>query len=278
MITAKTQICMVIGDPIDHSLSPLLHNAGYHAAQLDGDFVYVGCKVSPESIESFVAGARAMNIRGISCTMPHKEIIMPYLDAIDDTAKVIGAVNTVVNEDGKLVGYNTDWIGTVAPLKVYGPLHNKRVAVIGAGGAAKAMVYGLMKEGADVTIFGRTESKTVALARSFGCASESLERQASICDKDIICNATPVGMDDTQNLSPINASNVTSHHIVFDAIYKPYETQLIKDAHQQGAQVIHGTDMLLYQAMAQFELYTKHPAPESAMRTALNSAIGLIEA
>jgi shikimate dehydrogenase len=274
MITAKTTVCMVIGDPVEHSLSPTIHNAGYRAAELSDQFIYVASRVDPANIEAFANGMRAMNIRGASCTMPHKEIIMPYLDEIDEIAKKIGAVNTVVQENGILKGYNTDWLGTVTPLKAVTDLRGKNVAILGAGGASKAMAYGLVNEGAIVTAYNRTLSKAEAIAREFGCKAATLDDTESLQSADIICNATSVGMGETTGQSPIDVSWLSNKQIVFDAIYSPYETALLKGAAKCGARVIHGTEMLLHQALPQFKLYTGVDAPVTAMRQALMQSVG----
>jgi shikimate dehydrogenase len=260
---------MVIGNPIEHSKSPLIHNVGYQALGIDDQFVYVACQVKPQDIEAFTKGAKAMGVRGISCTMPHKEIIMPYLDKIDPVATKIGAVNTVVREGDELVGHNTDWIGVVAPLKNLTSLTGKKVTVIGAGGAAKAMVYGLCQEGAIVTICNILPDQAEALAKQYGCKFAPLNDLPALKEADIICNATPLGMGDFASRTPVDSKFLSGHQIIFDAVYAPYNTRLLKEAAACGAQVVHGTDMLLYQAMAQFKLYTGQEAPEDAMRSAL---------
>lgn len=264
--------CLVIGHPIAHSLSPVIHNAGYKALGMEDRFVYEAHDVKPEEIPNFLKDIRGKDIRGISCTMPHKEIVMPYLDVVDPVAKDIGAVNTIVQENGKLSGYNTDWIGTVEPLQKLTDLKSKKVAVIGAGGAARAMIYGLVRAGANVTIHNRTLHKAETLAKRFDCHAADLT-DASIANADIICNATLVGMNPHESEMPINADLLSSRQIVFEAIYNPYETRLVKEAKKCGAQVIHGTEMLLYQAMSQFKLYTGQPAPEVAMRAALSKGV-----
>src|SRR5215469_6755884 len=155
-ITAKTKICMVIGDPVEPSLSPQMHNAGYEELHIDDQFVYVACHVKVNDIENFVKGIRTMNIWGISCTIPHKRAVMPYLDEIDEVAKKIGAVNTIVNHDNKLIGYNTDWLGILNPLGKFTTLKEKHVAIIGAGGAARAAAYAVTSKGAKLSLFNRT--------------------------------------------------------------------------------------------------------------------------
>ena len=276
-ITPKTKLCMVIGDPVEHSLGPQMHNAAYQELGIDSDYVYVACKVQVSDIPDFIKGVRAMGIRGVSCTIPHKTAVMEYLDTLDPVAEKIGAVNTIVNDDGVLRGYNTDWLGAVVPLEQIGPLKNKKVALIGAGGAAKAIAYGVMQRGALLTVYNRTQSKAEALASEFGAAVGSLDSPSDITRDDIIINATSVGMAPHQDESPLEKQYITAEHIVFDVVYSPYETKLLKDAKEQGAQVIHGSEMLLQQGVAQFKLYTGYDAPENVMRSALRKALGIGE-
>lgn len=272
LITAKTKMCVIIGDPVEHSLSPFMHNAGYEALQIDDQFVFTAAHVKPADLSVVVSAVRAMGIRGLTCTIPHKVEVMKYLDEIDPIAKKIGAVNTVVNEYGKLKGYNTDWLGTVTPLEEVTPLQDKRIALIGAGGAARAMAYGVVSKGAKLTIFNRTKEKADELAKEMGNEVETchgMSLQDRLPTFDIIINATNVGMGDQADQTPVAKECIHSHHIVFDAVYSPYETQLIREAKEQGATVIHGTEMLLHQGTAQFELYTRHKAPIEVMRNVL---------
>lgn len=258
-------IHMVIGDPIAHSLSPLIHNAGYDALSIASQFEYTRRCVLPDDIDSFIDSLRAtQNVRGVSVTMPHKERTMAYLDVIDPIAAEIGAVNTIINESGTLTGYNTDWIGTIAPLKALTTIKSKEVAVLGAGGAAKAMVYGLKREGARVTIYNRTLKKAEILAEQYSCQAASLSDIAAIKNADIICNAAAMN-----DYSLIDTTAISASQIVFDAAYSPLLTPLLAAAQQNDARVIYGTEMLLHQAFAQFQLYTGHAAPEAAMREAL---------
>lgn len=273
-INAKTKLCMTIGDPASHSLSPLIHNAAYAALGIEGDFVYVACDVRPKDLAAFVAGARAMGIRGVSCTTPHKLAIMSLLDEIDEVAKAIGAVNTVVNDNGRLKGYNTDYLGVIGPIEKLTPLKGKQVALLGAGGAARAAAYGLTRRGAKLTIYNRTLSKARSLADEFGAEARSLRDLAEVKTMDIVVNATSVGLSPNDQATPLNKSFITDKQIVFDAIYSPIETRLIREARQQGAQVVYGTEMLLRQGLAQFKLFTGREAPEDAMRQALLTALG----
>lgn len=270
-INSSTKICMGIGDPIKQSLGPVLHNIGYGALGIDDKFVYVSSRVKPEALKDFMNGARAMGLRGITCTLPHKEAVMEYLDEIDDDAQKIGAVNTIVNNEGILKGYNTDFIGVIKPLKSITGLKGKKAAVIGAGGAAKAFIYGLITEGCEVTVYNRTTDKAKALAERFNCAYSPLDEQSGIKNADIVCNASSVGLAGSKmaDKSPVDADKLSSNQIVFDAVYAPLETKLLKDAKVVGANIIHGTEMLLYQGDAQFKLYTGYDAPEQEMRKAL---------
>lgn len=277
-ISAKTETCIIIGDPVEHSLSPAMHNAGYKALDIDDQFVFTAARVNPHDLENAIKGMRAMGIRGLTCTIPHKIEVMKYLDEIDKTAKQIGAVNTVVNENGNLKGYNTDWLGVVNPLKKYGRLKGKKAAVIGAGGAAHAMVYGLIKECAHVIIYNRTVKKVLNLIESLKIkngtsisfvSSGDLSHIEGVSDCDIILNATNLGMGQYENKTPVPKKYIQKHHIVFDAVYVPYDTRLLREAKEKGAKIIHGTEMLLHQGLLQFELYTGKKAPEDAMRKVL---------
>jgi shikimate dehydrogenase len=267
-ITAKTKINMVIGDPVEHSLSPQIHNAGYNALHIDDQFVYVACHVDVKNIENFVQGIKAMGINGVSCTIPHKIAIMPYLDQIENIARKIGAVNTIVNENGKLYGYNTDWLGVLLPIEKLIDLQNKTVAIIGAGGAARAACYAVTSKGAQLTIYNRTHEKAKELAKEFAGDAYALEQIENIETADIIINTTPLGLKE-QSETPVSKKYISSKQIVFDAVYGMQETQLIKDAKEQGAKTISGIEMLLHQGFAQFKLFTGYDAPVDTMIKAL---------
>jgi shikimate dehydrogenase len=267
-ITAKTKINMVIADPVEHSLSPQIHNAGYEALKIDNQFVYVACHVEVKNIENFMKGVRAMNINGVSCTIPHKIAVMPFLDHIDDVAKKIGAVNTIVNENGKLLGYNTDWLGILDPIEKLVDLENKTVALIGAGGAARAAAYAIKTKGAKLTIYNRTIEKAKELAKEFQGKTYALDQIEQVESADIIINTTPVGLIN-KNETPVPKKYISSKQLVFDAVYSLDETQLIKDANERGATTIPGIEMLFNQGFAQFKLFTGYDAPVDAMIKAL---------
>lgn len=264
-ISAKTKICCVIGNPIKHSMSPSIHNAGYKALELN--FVYVPFCV--ENIKEAILGIRGLGIVGTSVTVPHKTTVMQYLDIIDETAKKIGAVNTVYNDNGKLIGSNTDYIGAIRALEEKTSLANKKVAVIGAGGAARAIVFGLKQKGATTTIFNRNKDAAKKLARDAECLYESLEQIKKIKTFDIVVNATSVGMLPNVNDSIIAKEYLSKHLVVMDIVYNPKETKLIKGAKETGCELVFGYKMLLYQAVGQFELFTKHKAPVATMEKSL---------
>lgn len=266
------KICLIIGYPNKHSKSPLLHNIGYKALGIEDQFIYVDVEVKPNNLKMAVDGLRALDIRGCSVTMPYKQEVMKYLDKLDNHAKVVGAVNTIVNENGKLIGYNTDWIGAINALKQKTNLKGKKVAMIGAGGAARAIVYGLTKEGAKVKIFNRTIEKASQLSKEFKNEFAKFESIKDISKMDIIINATSVGMFDDKN-SPIDKELIRSSQIVFDAVYFPHETKLIKDAREKRATVIFGYEMLLYQGVEQFKLFTGRKAPIEIMRKTLEESL-----
>lgn len=274
-ITAKTQMCIIIGDPVEHSLSPKMHNAAYEVLGIDDQFVFTAARVSIEDIKQVVDAVRIFNIRGLTCTVPHKMEVMKYLDEIDPVAQKIGAVNTVVNDNGFLKGYNTDWLGTVIPLEQKTTLEGKKIAIVGAGGAARAMAYGVVEKGAHLTIYNRTKEKAEELASEVGARSASLDSLSDVANADILINSTSIGLDETRDQTPIPAEYISSNQIVFDAVYNPYETTLLKIAKEKGATIIHGIEMLLHQGTAQFTYYTDHDAPENVMRSSLIAHFGL---
>jgi shikimate dehydrogenase len=275
MKTAQTKICLIIGDPVNHSLSPLMHNTAYEAVGLEEQFVYLASSVPVTKMKSVIESVRTLGIRGLTCTVPHKIAVMSHLDEIDEVAKKIGAVNSVVNTNGNLKGYNTDWIGAITPLKKIGSLENKKVLVIGAGGAARAVVYGLVHEKAQVTIINRTSEKANELAKEFGCSSKDEIDEVFLAAQDIVMNTTSVGMHPHEGVSPISLDGVHKGQILMDIVYAPYETEFLKQGKKRGAKIIHGTEMLLFQGTAQFELYTGVRAPIEIMEKTLLHALSI---
>ena len=221
-----------------------------------------------------VAGMRALNLRGVGVSMPFKLDILPMLDDLEPVARQIGAVNTVVNEAGRLIGHNTDWQGAVRALEELSPLDGARVLLLGAGGAARAVAYGLRARGARVAILNRDEARAAALARDVGCSVAPAAHREAPGPYDILLNATSVGMAEVDPGPPLSIDALRADLVVMDIVYKPFETLLIQGARARGCRVIHGGRMLLHQAAAQFALYTGQEAPLAAMDAALRAAIG----
>lgn len=271
-ITARSALCLIIGDPVSHSLSPAMHNAGYARAQLP--FVMAGAHVRADDLAEAVKGIRALGVKGLAVTMPHKVAIMPLLDAVDPVAQAVGAVNTVVNHNGVLTGFNTDWLGILKPLEQKISLKNRSIAILGAGGAAQAAIYACAEQGASVTIFNRTPEKAAIISERFGCKVSPLDKAHSLSEFDIIINTTSVGMAPDLGQSPIPETAVQKHHIVFETIYAPRTTKLIQISQSVGAQTITGLEMFLEQGLAQFQLHTGVKAPRDEMEKILRNALG----
>jgi shikimate dehydrogenase len=273
-ISGKTKVCAIIGDPVEHTMSPAMHNAAFKKLGLD--YVYVSLRVKPGDLAAAVAGLRSFSVAGFNVTIPHKVAILPLLDQLDPAAEKIGAVNTVVNLSGKLVGYNTDAEGFLRALMDHGiEPAGKKIAVIGAGGASRAISYILAEKGANLTIFNRREN----LARAESIASMitiNLGRDVEVLaldslaeglkNVDILVNTTSVGMAPQAGVSPIPAGLLEGIPVVFDIVYNPRETQLIKDAKKSGAETIGGLEMLAWQGALSFEKWTGQKAPVELMR------------
>ena len=268
---SNPSLCLIIGDPVAHSLSPRMHNAAYR--EMNIQYVMGAARVTEESLREAIAGVRALNIRGLACTMPHKVSICALLDELDPVAMAIGAVNTVVQEKGKLTGFNTDWLGILRPLESKISVRDKRVAVLGAGGAALAAVYACVTAGAVVTIFNRTVSNALSLAKRFGVEVSPLHDSCELARFDIIINTTSVGMSPNVSQSPLAESQIHAHQVIFETIYYPHETQLLRYANTKGATILRGLDMFLEQGAAQFELHTGVKAPRETMRNEISSAL-----
>ncbi len=255
-ITSETMICCLVGLPVMHSVSPHIHNAAFAAEELNGVYLPFEVRDVKTFLKRMVHPATRelnWNLRGLSITAPHKQTVMECLDWIAEDAKEIGAVNTVVVEDDRLLGYNTDAAGLMEPLlKVTGSLNNKQVAVIGAGGAARAAVWALQHEGANVTIFARHVDKA---RESHNVSCESLTN-ASFSGYDAVINATPVGSGEHIDKSPATAEQLTGAGCIYDLVYNPIETRLMREARQAGCETLGGLDMLVSQAKLQFELWT----------------------
>jgi shikimate dehydrogenase len=251
-----------------NNIGAAMHNAGY-AANTD-DFLYI--PITTDDIESAIQGVRGLNLVGSTVSMPHKQNVMQYLDKIDSIAERIGAVNTVANVDGTLTGYNSDWVGALAALEEATEVVGKKVLVIGAGGAARAIVYGLTQKSAEVSIYGRTEQNARSLAEDFdvnyGGSIDSLNDEL---DYDIVINATSVGFGTDECVAP--ESLFKPGTVALDVVFMPAETTFLKNAKRMGAIVVPGYRMLIHQALFQMELFTGKKAPFDVMEKALMQAI-----
>jgi len=275
-ISGKTRVCAIIGDPVEHSLSPVMHNAAFK--ELGLNLVYVAFTVTRNELKDAISGARSLGMRGLNVTMPHKNAVMSYLDETDSTAKAIGAVNTILNEQGKLIGFNTDGVGALRALKENGiSPDGKKMLIVGAGGAAKAIAFQAAQEVEELVILNRTSEKAEQLAevlrREFGKRVNGGALSAEVLKKelkttDILVNATSVGMHPDVNRSPVPSDLLRRDLCVMDIIYNPLETKLVTDAKAVGAKVVLGLEMLLYQGAVAFEIWTNCPAPVEVMKEA----------
>lgn len=272
-ITGHTSVCMIVGDPIKFTLSPTMHNTAYQYLGIDDQFAFVCCEVDREHTPEIAHFARVMGIRGLTCANPHNTRILEYLDEVDPIAASIGSVNTVVNQGGRLVGYNTDWVGAFTALEQVCQLGDKRIAILGTGGAARAIAFGLRERGAETAILGRTIAKATALAKAIGGTAATLAEISEVADCDVIINATPIGKGPFHDISLVPPSYLHPGHVVMDAVYLPYKTQLLVDAESIGARIVPGIEMLLHQGAAQFERHTGYRAPLDVMRASLTNAI-----
>ncbi|MFP4257160.1 MAG: shikimate dehydrogenase [Desulfobacterales bacterium] len=263
-ISAKTPVYCVIGHPVGHSLSPLMQNRAFAASGCSGIYVAFDSKDPRGAADSI----RALGISGASVTIPHKVDIMARLDEIDDNARQIGAVNTIVNRDGKLSGFNTDGIGAVRAMEEHGPASGKKALIIGAGGAARAVCHGLMQKSASVCIANRTHEKALRLAGDLKAQAIPME-EISQNTFDILINTTSVGMHPDTDAMPVPESVLRPGMCVMDIIYNPLFTKLLKRAESLGCRIIDGAGMFVYQGAAQFSLWTGKHAPVKQMRQAV---------
>jgi len=267
-INASTIVCGVIGNPIEHSISPAMHNAGY--AKLGINFCYLAFRVDEANVGDAIRGMRALNIRGLSVTIPHKVQAMEFLDKIDPVAKQIGAINTIVNTNGTLKGYNTDWIGCMQAIEDKTSIQGKKVVLLGTGGAGRAIAFGLQQKGANVALTGRNAEKAKALASRCNATYFDVNTlQEALKDADVLIHTTPMGMPPNEGISLVEKKWLHPKLVVHDIVFNPLETQLIKDAKSAGCETVYGYKMLLYQGVEQFRLYTGVEAPIEVMEQAL---------
>ncbi|MEJ2699316.1 MAG: shikimate dehydrogenase [Desulfuromonadales bacterium] len=274
-ISAATRLCAVIGNPIAHSLSPAIHNAAFEALGLD--FIYVACQV--EDVRGALAGMRALhNFRGMSVTIPHKTEAMKYVDEVNETDRSIGSINTIIKEDGKLVGLGTDGPGALKALVDAGVnLEGKKVLMLGSGGAARAIAFTLARQKglAEIRLLdvnGAMLAELVSDLREGTSApvESGLLTEDSLADAmkeaDLLIHCTPVGMHPKEGASLVPAHLFRAGQVVFDIVYTPLETRLLADARARGLKTISGVEMFINQAVLQFEKFTGVGAPVEVMR------------
>jgi len=276
-VSGKTKICGIIGDPIEHTLSPAMHNAAFE--ELNLDFIYVAFRVRKAELRDAIIGARSLGVHGLNVTMPHKNAVLKYLDEIDPTARSIGAVNSILNNKGSFRGYNTDGTGALKALEENGVRsEGKTLLLLGAGGAGKAIAFHAAQEVRELTILNRTAQKAKELAEALrkksnkkinGNLLSAQHIKKELEDTDILVNATSVGMYPNIDQSLVDQSWLRPDLCVMDIVYDPIETKLAKDARAVGAKVVSGIEMLVHQGAASFKIWTNHEAPVKVMKKAV---------
>jgi shikimate dehydrogenase len=273
MISNKTRLYCIFGNPVGHSLSPAMHNAAFRHLNIDA--VYLAFQ--PDSIEGAVRAMRALPIMGASVTIPFKRVVMDFIDEIDPLASDIGSVNTLTNAGGKIRGCNTDGFGALESLKENGiGITGSVVLILGNGGSARSIAFTLLTQGSSVIIAGRDPERIAGLSNDLRKKHEKVSHipisglsPDSMRGIDVIINTTPIGMEPDTDKSPINENLLMKNHTVFDIVYKPEITTLLKAAASAGCRVINGSGMLLHQGAKQFEIWTGSRAPIDIMRKAI---------
>jgi len=280
-----TKICYLIGYPIEHSLSPVMHNTAFK--ELGIDFSYRAINVESHHLRSFIEETlRRPMVRGANVTIPHKVDVIKFLDEVDPLAKEIGAVNTIVNDEGVLRGFNTDGFGAFrALIEAYGSLKEMKVVLLGAGGATRAISYYLLKEVQSMVILNRTERKALELAKDlrkslrgfkveiYGSLLTKARLREELFDADVVINTTPVGMYPNVENTLICKNFLNKKMMVFDVIYNPFETRLILEAKDVGAKTLNGVNMFVYQGSEAFRLWTSRDAPIDIMTQVVIKAL-----
>ena len=285
MITGKTNVFGIIGDPVEHSLSPGMHNAAFK--ELGMDNIYVPFQVKAEHLEDAIIGAQSLGVKGFNVTIPHKTEVINYLDYLDIAAGLIGAVNTIEFGKNGAVGHNTDGIGAVMAIEEEAPVKNKKVVILGAGGASRAIAFQLLLSGVDnLVIANRTVEKAVELKTDLvekldhevrvSGLDENLTQELS--DTNILINTTPVGMYPNVDQKPVvTAEMMHPDMVVNDIVYNPLKTGLLKEADKAGAKSISGIKMLIYQGVEAFKIWTGIEPPVEIFQRALMNELDLDE-
>jgi shikimate dehydrogenase len=280
-VNGKTIICGIIGDPIEHTLSPVMHNAAFQALSLN--YIYIPFKVTKAELSRAIYGIKALNIRGLNVTIPHKVAVTAILDELDFMAADIGAVNTILNENGKLKGYNTDASGFMRALTEQGidPEH-KNAVVLGAGGASRAVCFALAEKNAGITILNRTPEKAEEIAEDISNTGiiqvkvaelNQANLEKVLKEADILVNTTSIGMTPNIDAASVSARLIRPEMIVYDIVYNPVHTRLLQEAEKAGARIIPGMEMLLWQGVQSFEIWTGLKAPVEIMHRKLTEIL-----
>ena len=269
MIDTSTSLYGLIGNPVAHSLSPAMHNQAFAAIGLNA--VYLAFRVTDPG--GALQSMKALDVKGLSVTRPHTVEVVQYLDEIDGMAARIGAVNTIVNDNGRLIGHNTDCRGAVTALRTHSEIDGKSMAIIGAGGAARAIGFGLAPVAGHLTILNRTRKTGEHLAADLKADFLPLDECRLDC-YDILINTTPVGMHPDIDASPIAKGALSAESVVMDIVYNPLSTRFLREAADSGCRTINGLDMFVFQGVHQFELWTGNKAPVEVMHRAVLEALG----
>ncbi len=258
----------VVGNPVSHSLSPIMHNHAFSAIGCNGLYI----PLEADDIQTAIYGLKSLNFKGASITIPHKESVIDYLDELDDAARRIKAVNTLVNSDGRLIGYNTDGFGAMRALSEKIDIAGKDVAIIGAGGAARAIGFGIKAQGGRIIIVNRSIPRGEQLAHELDGGFMPLSEVEKL-DCDILINTTPIGMTPNVDDMCLPKTMLQNNMVVMDIIYTPLKTKLLREAEKIGCACIDGLSMFVYQGAQQFNLWTGQEAPVDIMRLAVLSAL-----
>ncbi len=268
MINAHTQLYGVFGNPVRHSLSPIIHNGAFRRMGLNA--AYLAFEV--QNLAEAVSGIRGLGIRGVSVTIPFKTAIIPYLDRLEEVAEKIQAVNTVSQEKGKLIGHNTDWRGAIGAVEEKIDLGDKRVLLLGAGGAARAIAFGLKERGCRVWVYNRSRARGLELAEAMGSVCSPLEAIHEL-DAQVIINATSVGMSPGDGETPWPKELLKKGTVVMDIVYQPLRTRFLREAEERGCRTIDGLEMLARQGAAQIEIWTGKKADIPSIKKDLQKAL-----
>ena len=280
-INSETRLYVLIGDPVEHSFSPLMHNAAFQFCGINS--VYLTLQVKSDGLGDAIKGIKSMGIPGLNVTIPHKVSIMKYLDEIDSNAKNIGAVNTVINKDGRLIGYNTDGAGALAALKMgKGDPSGKKVVLLGAGGAARAISFSIAPFASRLVVLNRTRSKATSLVKAIKkrlnidivgeeLTINTLSRE--LANTELLINTTSVGMFPKIEETLVDRHLIKPNMVVFDIIYNPPETRLLREATASGAKALNGINMLVNQGALSFKLWIKLEPPIDVMLRAINRGL-----